>query len=93
MEYTTTREFVVCSCNHLDHMIVLNAGIDDKRMDVSIDIHLSPLPWWKRIIHAFGYVLGKRSRYGDFEEIILNREQMYIMSKFCDECLKDDRLK
>lgn len=92
MDYKQTREFVICACNHLDHLVVLNAGMDEKRLDVSMDIHLSPLPWWKRISHAFWYVLGRRSRYGDFEEIMLGREQLYSISKFCDDCLKDGRL-
>lgn len=92
MDYKQTREYVICACNHLDHMIVLNAGMDDKRMDVSMDIHLSPLPFWQRLSHAFWYVLGRRSKYGDYEEVVLGREQMSSIMRFCDECLKDSRV-
>jgi hypothetical protein len=39
---------------------------------VFIEVHLTPLPLWQRVKNAVRYVLGKRSKYGDFEEILLS---------------------
>jgi hypothetical protein len=40
--------------------------------DLFIEVHLAPLPLLARIKNAIGYILGRRSPYGDFEEIILS---------------------
>jgi hypothetical protein len=40
--------------------------------DVFIEVHLAALPWWKRWGHAFNYVIGRKSKWGDFEEILLD---------------------
>ena len=40
--------------------------------DLFIEVHLTPLPFWKRVRNAVGYVFGRRSRYGDFEEVVLS---------------------
>lgn len=42
--------------------------------DLFIEVHLSPLPFWQRVGNALRYILGRRSPYGDFEEIILGPE-------------------
>jgi hypothetical protein len=40
--------------------------------DLFLEIHLTPLPFWKRLKNAVKYVMGQRSPYGDFEEIVLS---------------------
>ncbi len=57
-----------CRCSSLEHMFVVSA--DDE--DFFIEIHLAPLPFWRRMGNAIRYVLGKRCKYGDFEEIMLS---------------------
>jgi hypothetical protein len=52
----------------MQHSFVVSA--DDE--DVFIEIHLAPLPFWKRVGNAIRYILGKRSPYGDFEEVLLS---------------------
>ena len=42
--------------------------------DLFIEVHLAPLPLWRRLSNAVRYIVGRRSRYGDFEEIILDPE-------------------
>jgi hypothetical protein len=64
------RTLFLCQCGSLEHSFVVAA--DDH--DLFFEVHLSPLPFWHRVIHAVRYVLGKRSPYGDFEEIILEPE-------------------
>ena len=47
--------------------------------DLFMEIHLSPLPFWRRVKNAVRYVLGKRSLYGDFEEILLSTTDALIL--------------
>jgi hypothetical protein len=64
------RTLYTCKCFSLEHTLFVCA--DDE--DLFIEVHLSPLPFWKRLGNAMRYVLGRRSPYGDFEEIILGPE-------------------
>ena len=49
-------------------MFVVTADRDE----VFIEVHLAPAPWPQRVVRALRYVLGRRSKYGDFEEILLD---------------------
>ncbi len=62
------RTLYVCKCYSMQHSFVVSADEDD----VFIEVHLTPLPLWQRVKNAVRYVLGKRSKYGDFEEILLS---------------------
>jgi hypothetical protein len=52
----------------MQHSFVVSA--DDE--DLFIEVHLTPLPIWHRVQNAVRYVFGKRSIYGDFEEVLLS---------------------
>ena len=62
----------LCECESHNHMMIISG---DEEGYVFISIHLTPLSLLKRIINAVFYVFGKRSIYGDFEEIILGPEK------------------
>lgn len=90
----TTKEYIMCTCNHSDHMFILvKDEYDGEYIDLSLTVHLSPIPFLKRIKNAFLYVLGKRSRYGDFDEIILNRESVLKIQSFLEETMKNEKFK
>jgi hypothetical protein len=83
------KEFIVCSCGSLDHMLVVNKDAED----ATVEVHLAPLPLWKRIRNAVKYVLGYRSRFGDYEEFFLSRESAGRLRECLDECLEDENFK
>ena len=59
----------------MQHSFVVSADEED----CFIEMHLSPLPLWRRVWNAFRYVLGERSPYGDFEEILLSPTDALIL--------------
>lgn len=65
------RTLFVCRCYSIEHSFVVSSDEDD----VFIEVHLSALPFWRRVRNAVSYVLGKKSKWGDFEEILLSPEQ------------------
>ena len=71
-----TRRLFVCDCGSLEHQFVVSCFNDDDDIDdwVYVSIHLAPVAWYKRVWEAVKYVMGKRSRYGAFEEMILGEE-------------------
>ena len=68
------EDLLICECEDVDHMIVFRW--DDEDEFVYMNIHLKPLPFIDRLKNAWNYLLGKRSRYGDFDEFILKAEDL-----------------
>ena len=62
------RTLFTCRCHNIEHSFVVSSDEND----VFIEVHLSALPFWSRVRNAIGYVLGKKSKWGDFEEILLD---------------------
>lgn len=69
------RTLFTCVCGSMEHIFVVTA--DDE--DLLIEVHLSPLPLFERLKHAVQYVFGYRSRWGDFDEIVLNPETALLL--------------
>jgi len=65
------RTLFVCRCYSIEHSFVVSA--DDE--DAFIEVHLASAPFWSRVKNAIGYILGRKSKWGDFEEILLSPEQ------------------
>ena len=65
------RTLFVCRCYSIEHSFIVSSDEDD----VFIEVHLAGLPFWSRVKHAIRYLLGKKSKWGDFEEILLSPEQ------------------
>jgi hypothetical protein len=62
----------ICNCGSVEHQFIVR--LDDEWDFVYVSIHLSPHPLHKRLINAIKYIFGHRSKYGDFDEIILNED-------------------
>ncbi len=65
------RTLFVCRCFSLEHSFVVSA--DDE--DLFIEVHLASVPFWRRLKNSMRYVLGRKSKWGDYEEILLSPEQ------------------
>ena len=65
------RTLFMCRCFSIEHSFVISA--DDE--DLLIEVHLSSAPFWGRVKNAVRYILGRKSKWGDFEEILLSPEQ------------------
>jgi hypothetical protein len=65
------RTLFVCRCYSIEHSFIISA--DDE--DVFIEVHLSPAPFLGRVKNAIRYVFGKKTKWGDFEEILLSPSQ------------------
>lgn len=83
------KEFLLCLCGHSDHMIILNFEETGDYVECSMEIHLSPLPFYKRLWRAIKYVCGYRSRYGDFDELIIDRESAVKLRNYFDKAISN----
>jgi hypothetical protein len=58
-----------------EHIVKFHLDLDDG--DLCLDFHLSNYQnWYKRAWVAIKYVFGYKSKYGDFDEIILKDEDV-----------------
>lgn len=77
------RDLFVCKCGSPQHQLIVSydLNLDDL---IYVHVHLTPLPLWKRVIHGIMYIFGKESIYGEFEEIILNEEEIIRLKNRLD---------
>lgn len=61
----------MCRCYSIEHSFVISADVDD----VFIEVHLASAPFLTRVKNAVRYVLGGKSKWGDYEEILLSPSQ------------------
>lgn len=72
-----------CRCSSMQHVFVVSADGED----LFLEMHLSPLPFMQRLKRTWDYLFGKRCKYGDWEEIILDPlsalELGDLLTKWC----------
>ena len=68
------RRVIICSCHSPEHQFIINYFDDED--EVYLHIHLTPKGFFRRILHAIKYIFGYRSKYGDFDEIVLHNKQI-----------------
>lgn len=78
---------MICECGTIDHQFVLL--YDPEYREMTMAVHLSSKSFWKRFQHAVKYLFGYRSRYGDFDEIILDQIKLKELQDFLSQSLKE----
>lgn len=75
-----TRELFICECHSTEHQfLVCYLPGDDKYEydELSLEVHLTPKHgFWKRLWGAIKYVFGYRSRYGNWDSVIINPDDI-----------------
>jgi len=73
-----------CSCGLSEHQIDLLYWADDEDAELYLSPHLCPFPFWMRLWLGVKYVLGHRSRYGDYTELVLFKDDVQVLRDFLD---------
>ena len=66
--------YIDCECSSMEHTMRFMYWKEKDPSDdrVYVTIHLAPeKSFWKRLVNAIKYMFGYRSRYGDFDEVII----------------------
>lgn len=69
------QHWIVCECSSLEHFITISYEPDLDEC-VYVSVHLSNVPFWKRLKLGIQYILGRKSKYGNFEEIVLGKNKL-----------------
>ena len=81
---------LICSCYSPEHQIIvhLDEGGDFYPPEAYVRIHLVRQSFWYRLMHAIKYVLGYKSKYGAWDEFILDKthaESLREIAKHLDD--------
>lgn len=81
MEY----ELILCSCDRPEHQIILAYSPEETEPAYQLmylTIHLVPRNFIARLVVGISYIFGHHSRYGAFEEMILEMTQVNQVKEF-----------
>lgn len=67
----TVNDVIICDCNSSEHQIVIQYENNNNFEEVYISYSLDNRGLWFRLKNAFQYVIGKKSKYGHFGELVL----------------------
>ena len=82
MEIKEQRKTLICQCNSIEHQISFS-WIEDKELEgeVYLEVLLKPLSFWQRLKNGIKYIFGHRCIYGDFNEVILRKEDVHKLER------------
>src|SRR5690606_37212848 len=84
------REFLMnklyyfeCFCRSPEHTLRFAYFEDDIKNwpFLDVDVHLTKLPFFKRLWYGIRYIFGKQSKFGAFEEVVLERDQVALLTE------------
>lgn len=84
-DFKEQRETLICQCHSIEHQISFNwVECKDLEGEVYMEIHLSKLSFWERLKHGIKYIFGYRCMYGDFDEVILKKEDVNKLERIVE---------
>ena len=72
---------LICACHNFEHQLIF-WGDDEFPDIIYVHPHLVRKRLFKRIIYAVRYVFGYKSRFGAWDEFILDKEGLNKLKKY-----------
>ena len=72
MENLEKEELFMCECHSLDHIMLLSYNKEDN--EIYVNIRLNHYRFIERVKRGIQYILGRKSRFGNFDEFIIQKE-------------------
>ena len=76
------KDFIICSCHNVEHSIIFH--YDKEYKGVYISIHLKNLSFIERLKNGIKYIFGFKSKYGDFDEFMVNENDLDKFKKIVE---------
>lgn len=92
-DITCQQMIVGCDCGQFDHQVMLSYYCwDDDDQEIILEFRLCPGGFLHRLKQAIKHVFGWRSRYGDYDEVVINKEDAQEIITFLERCVETDRI-
>lgn len=77
--------FMICDCHSLEHQLIFWKPDDKEYSKLYVYPHLIHRGFGRRIVSAFKYIFGYKSRYGAWDEFIFNNENLLKLKTFLND--------
>lgn len=81
-------DILECLCKSPDHMYIIKFDDGNKEYgwdkEVYIEPHLSTGNFWFRLKKGLKYIFGFKCRYGDFDEIVIDKTNYQPLKKIVE---------
>lgn len=91
MGNTYHRDVILCDCETAEHQFIVRYDkLDDEKWpaELFLSVHLSKKPFWKRVAYSVRYILGRQSKYGAFDEVIVSVEDAHRLKNHIEEYIR-----
>ena len=85
------HESLICECTSVNHQVVFWLDEEDGIPMAYVHVSMSNRPFLKRLKQAWDHILGKKSKYGHFEETIISRDDIHILKSIIDHFEKNEK--
>ena len=85
------KEILICDCNSTEHQMVFMTVGDEHPRECYVHVHLTKKRFLDRVKTAFRHIMGYKSRFGDWDEFILNPEDADKLQKVVDFLRDENR--
>ena len=85
--YNEIAAILTCSWSGCEHQIEWAYFEDDDDRDLIVKFRLSTPGFWQRVWTGIRYIFGYKSRYGDFDEMVLGVRDTKELVAFLSEWL------
>ena len=84
------RQYVECSCSSNEHTLRFDIDSDPELPAIYVSTFLAHHDFFGRIWNSIKYIFGYNCKYGHFEEVVLDVEQVKQLKEICDNFLSDN---
>ena len=82
------EKYIKCSCGTVEHTLQFVWEENPEWPEIYISTFLARFGFFKRLWYGIKYIFGFRSKYGYFEETILDYKKVKELKEFCDQWLE-----
>lgn len=79
------REIFICECGDIEHQY--SFWYDEEDNELWFEPHLVIHPWYRRIWIGIKYIFGYKTKYGSWDSIILNNDDLPRLKEFLTKAL------
>ncbi len=90
---THQKLYVSCECGTLEHLFKFTYWLDDEFPDdvLYMQVHLANSDrWYQRIWAGLRHMFGYRSKYGEFDEVLINQTKAMEMRDFLSAYIENE---
>jgi hypothetical protein len=83
-------EILLCDCHHAEHQLIIRKFPEDHEI-VYLEVHLAPHSFFKRLKAGVKYILGHKSKFGAWDEFILNKSHVPALRRVITHLERADK--